>query len=94
MQSHIFTDYKSLLQLFSSSTETEFLNLESNYSYEQPFREHLVKVGLFLGDKKFIHERQVYDFMAFLGDAGGIQGSMMLIGATIHFFLSFDEQPA
>ena len=46
---------------------------------------------LVLGDKKVIHQRQVYDFMAFLGDAGGVSGSMMLIGAVLHFFLSFDE---
>ena len=46
---------------------------------------------VFLGDKKFIHIRQVYDIMALLGDAGGIYGSMMLIGAVLHFCLSFNE---
>ena len=54
----------------------------------------MVSIMVVLGDKKFIHQRQVYDFMAFLGDVGGIYGSMMLIGAVVHFCLSFDEQPA
>ena len=80
--------------MVSSGTETEFVNIESNYAYEQPDHKLLAKVLIFLGDKKFIHQRQVYDFMAFLGDAGGIYGSMMLIGAVFHFCLSFDEQPA
>ena len=34
MQSHSFTDFKSLLQLVSSGTEQEFMNLESSYAYE------------------------------------------------------------
>ena len=90
MQSHSFTDNKSLLQMVSSGEEEDFMNLESSYSFVGVGRLR-VSIMVILGDKKFIHQRQVYDFMAFLGDAGGIYGSMMLIGAVVHFCLSFDE---
>ena len=92
MQSHSFTDHKSLLQMVSTGTEEKFINLESVNSYEEGVSKKLMmKIMIILGDKKFIHERKVYDFMAFLGDAGGVYGSMMLIGSVVHFCLSFDE---
>ena len=31
--------------------------------------------------------------MDFLGDAGGVFGSMMLIGQALHFFFVNDEEP-
>ena len=52
-----------------------------------------MNIKIFLGDKNFIHKRRIYDTMNFLGDAGGIYGSMMFIGAVLHFFLSFSEEP-
>ena len=91
MQGHSFTDFKSLLQMVSSGTEQEFINLETGYSSETADPRLLMDIMIIMGDKKFIHQRQVYDFMALLGDAGGIYGSMMLIGAVLHFCLSFDE---
>ena len=91
MQRHIFTDHKSLLQMVSSGTETEFMNLEVVDLYDRPDNGAFMKIMIFIGNKKFIHQRQVYDFMAFLGDAGGVHGSMMLIGAVFHFCLSKDE---
>ena len=77
--------------MVSSGTEHEFMNLESSYAFESSDPRSLMDIMIILGDKKFIHQRQVYDIMAFLGDAGGIYGSMMLIGAVLHFCLSFDE---
>ena len=77
--------------MVSSGTEQEFLNLESGYSSDGADPRSLTEIMVIMGDKKFIHQRQVYDFMALLGDAGGIYGSMMLIGAVLHFCLSFDE---
>ena len=32
------------------------------------------------GEKYIIHKRQVYNLMDFLGDAGGVYGSMMIVG--------------
>ena len=80
--------------MVSSATETEFINLESVDTFEESGDKERIKIMVILGDKKFIHQREVYDFMAFLGDVGGIYGSMMLIGAVLHFCLSFDEKPA
>ena len=80
--------------MVSSGTDESFMNLESTYAYESSDPFTMMSIMVIFGDKKFIHQRQVYDFMAFLGDAGGIYGSMMLIGAVFHFCLSFDEQPA
>ena len=51
-----------------------------------------MKIAIFQGEKKIIHKRRVYDFMAFLGDAGGIYGSMMIIGAILNFCLTDNEQ--
>ena len=80
--------------MVSSATETEFMNLESVNVFEEINYKERIKIMVILGNKKFIHQREVYDFMAFLGDVGGIYGSMMLIGAVLHFCLSFDEKPA
>lgn len=88
MERHEFTDFNSLLQLISGQSETEFMNLEKTYGYERSHDKRYLFLMVYLGDKKFYHQRQVYDFMAFLGDAGGIYGSMMLIGTVIHFGFS------
>ena len=72
MQSHSFTDDKSLLQMVSSPTETEFMNMETSSLFEESNMEDFIMVMVILGDRKFIHQRQVYDFMAFLGDSGGV----------------------
>ena len=55
MESHLFTDYKSLLQLTSEGTETEFLNIEYNYEYDKPSKSKLMRMFIFLGNKKIIH---------------------------------------
>ena len=39
-----------------------------------------------------IQSRKVSSFMAFLEDSGGVHGSMMIIGAIIHFLISGNEQ--
>lgn len=72
MQSHSFTDDKSLLQMVSSPTETEFMNMETSSIYEESDTQNYITLMVILGNRKFIHQRQVYDFMAFLGDAGGV----------------------
>ena len=46
---------------------------------------------MFLGDKKIIHKRNVYDFMMFLGDTGGVYESMMRIGAILYMLISVNE---
>ena len=38
-----------------------------------------------MSDKKLIHQRTVYDFLTFLGDAGGVYGSMMAIGYFLYY---------
>jgi hypothetical protein len=45
-----------------------------------------------LGTKKVVQIRRVYDTMDFLGDTGGIFGSMVLLGSALHFMLSQNEQ--
>ena len=42
--------------------------------------QNLFRVTFYLGEQHVIHQRKVYDSMQFLGDTGGIFGSMMLIG--------------
>ena len=72
-------------------TVTEFLNKESHILDVGDNPIYLLRVVVVLGSKKIIQFRQVYDFMGFLGDAGGIYGSMMIIGSVLHFCLSFNE---
>ena len=64
------------------------MNLESTYSYDKVIYSRYFQLLVVLGDKKFIHQRKVYDFMDFFGDAGGIYESMMLLGTVIHFCIS------
>ena len=92
LQSHIFNDNNSLLHLIESGTETEFLNLQSHINYERTnIPQTLLRINVYLGDRVFIHSRNSYDFMMLLGDAGGIYGSMMLIGTVLHLFISANE---
>ncbi len=51
-----------------------------------------MSVKFSLGSKKVIQIRRVYETMDFLGDAGGIFGSMVLLGSVAHFFVSQNEQ--
>jgi len=46
-----------------------------------------------LGEKLIIHKRQVYNSLDFLGDAGGVFGSMMLIGKVLHYLIVSNEEP-
>ena len=39
-----------------------------------------------------IQKRKVSSFMSFLGEAGGVHGSMIILGATIHALISGNEQ--
>ena len=64
------------------------MNIESTYELEKTSGYRYLNASVYLGDKKFYHQRKVYDFMAFLGDAGGTYESMMLIGTFLHFCLS------
>ena len=75
---------------------SQFLNIQEviDQSKMEPFTEDkkkIMQVQIFLGDKHVIQQRQVYDIMAFLGDVGGIYGSMMLIGTAIHSLISSEE---
>ena len=63
-------------------------NSDSNTGW-QPKK--LVRIRIFLGDKKFIHKRKVYDLLNFSGDAGGIYSAMMFVGAVLHYCLSYKE---
>ena len=47
-----------------------------------------------LGEKKFIHNRRVYSMMEFLGDAGGLYGSMLFIAQAIHYLVVNNDQPS
>ena len=79
--------------MFDTQSETEFLNFQSQTTYERiHLPELLLRINLFLGDKQFIHKRNVYDFMMFLGDAGGVYGSMIIIGSVLHILFSANEQ--
>ena len=40
----------------------------------------MLKLTVNLGEKYFIHKRQVFNCMDFFGEAGGIFGSMMILG--------------
>ena len=51
-----------------------------------------MRLDFSLGPRKVIQIRRAYDSMDFLGDAGGIFGSMVLLGSAIHYFLSQNEQ--
>ena len=78
--------------MLSSETETEFLTMQAQAQYERThFPELLLRINVFLGDKQIIHQRNVYDFMMFLGDAGGVYGSMMLIGSVLSLIISANE---
>ena len=85
MQRHEFTDFNSLLQLIAGQTTTEYMNMESSYDFDRVATNRYVYMVIFLGDKKFYHQRNVYDYMAFLGDLGGIAESMFFIGIFVHF---------
>ena len=47
-----------------------------------------LKINVYLGDRVYIHKRNVYDFMMFLGDSGGIYEAMMLIGTALHLLMT------
>ena len=40
-----------------------------------------------------IQKRRVYNTMDLLGDAGGVFGSMILIGSALHFLFVNNEEP-
>ena len=49
--------------------------------FDSPYESNeMLKLQFYLGEKQIIHERKVYNSMDFLGDAGGVFGSMMVIG--------------
>ena len=51
----------------------------------------LLGLSFTLGEKNIIHDRRVYDSLQFLGDAGGIAGSMTILGMVIHFIITGNE---
>ena len=53
----------------------------------------MLRLRFQLGEKFIIHKRQVYNSMDFLGDAGGVFGSMMIIGQVLHYLTVSNEQP-
>ena len=93
-QKHVFEDNIWRFQLFGGESETEFLNLqaieESSIHFEQ---DKFLKISFHLGDKYIIHKRKVYSSMDFLGDAGGVYGSMMLIGYALQYLFVSNEEP-
>ena len=46
-----------------------------------------------LGEQHWIHNRKVYDQMVLLGDLGGLFGSLMIIGAGVHWLLVSNTLP-
>ena len=88
-------DNTSRLQLFGGeSPDTEFLNFQMIEGKDIDHdRLMMLKLTINLGEKYFIHKRQVYNFMDFLGDAGGILGSMTIIGSTLHYLFVRNEVP-
>ena len=64
---------------------THFLNVQEmiNRDYLLTFSEDkskMMNLSFSMGDKHYIHNRRVYGLMDFLGDAGGIYGSMIIFG--------------
>ena len=69
------------------------MNLDYYEKYDGGHSKRLLKARMFMGNKMFLHKRQVYDVMSFLGDAGGLHDIMIIIGAIAHFLISFKEEP-
>ena len=42
-----------------------------------------------LSDRKWIHERRAYTFMALIGDVGGFNGAMVLLPTYLMSYFSF-----
>ena len=57
MERHEFTDFNSLLQLVSGQSNTEFMNLEKTFGNEQSNDKRYLFITVYLGDKKFYHQR-------------------------------------
>ena len=95
-QKHSFTDNTSRLQIFAGENETEFLNLQETIvrDTEVPFSpgKQLLRLNFVLGDNHVIQKRKVSSFMSFLGESGGVHGSMMILGAAMHALISGNEQ--
>lgn len=47
-----------------------------------------LNIRIYLGDRVYIHKRNVYDFLEFLGDSGGMYESMMIFGTAVHLLIS------
>ena len=92
-QKHTLIDNTWRFQFFGGDKETEFLNLQKevlrNNEYDDR-RIDMMMLEFYLGEQHVIHQRRVYDIMTFLGDVGGIYGSMMLIGMAIHWLIAGD----
>lgn len=92
---HEFTDNTSRLQLLNQPTQTNFYNIDVETSEDKVVETRkltLMTINFSLGPKKVVFNRRVYDSLDFLGDAGGIFGSMVLLGQAFHFFISQNEQ--
>ena len=61
---------------------------------EIPYRaKSMLRLHFNLNEKYIIHKRKVYNSMDFLGDAGGVFGSMILIGKALHYLIVSNEKP-
>ena len=79
--------------MFTQDQTTEFLSIQSEKSSVQ-FNSPLIALAQFyLGEQHVIHNRRVYDQMQLLGNLGGLLGSLMLIGAGLHFLIVDNTLP-
>ena len=80
-------------QVFSEGEATEFLNLKETHKETHRVNEFeeksfIVEAKFMRGEDKQIEVRRVVGIMEFLGEVGGIQQSLFIIGASLNFIFT------
>ena len=92
LQLHNFESQDSLVQLVSETTNFQFLDWEKTpelqYIDRETFAEPLIKFAIGGTNRRTKHSRQVYDFMAFASDIGGLYGTFFFIGLALNLFFN------
>ena len=82
------------IQLFSEDEITQYFTLDSTDVKDvsdSTDDEVFFEARIMMTEQKQIHKRQVMGLMQFLGDAGGYQGSLVIIGAALNFIFSSND---
>ena len=58
----------------------------------RPEYQNFFTCKIMMSERKSKDIRRVTGFMDFLGDAGGVNGSLVLIGAVLHFFFTGKDE--